>query len=501
MSICLIEMSINLQVYIIGSFAAIGGFLFGYDTGVISGILVMKDFLNYFGGTKAVTNGNLESSVDGAIVGVLIAGCFFGALVSGPSGDHYGRKYSIVISCIVFIIGAIIQTASVNLTMLLVSRFVSGIAVGALSMLIPVYQSEIAPKEIRGRLISLQQLAITIGIAVSFWINYEIVLSGSNNLSWRLPLALQIVPALILGIGIIFFPFSPRWLLDHNRDREAIQVLARIRTVYRDEQDPRVLQEYEEIKHEIKMEREQSVRSYIDLLRYPLRRRLLLGVFVQIFQQLTGINSVMYFAPTIFRQAGLGSTASTLLATGINGTVIILATIPAVLFIDKLGRRLTMISGACVMSLSMLIIGGVMGSYGTKLANVGVAIRGDGARYTIIIFVYVFVSGFAYSWGPCGWIYPTEIFPLQMRSKGTSLTTAANWAANCAVSFIVPLLIPTIWYGTYLIFGIFCIIMAVSVFLFYPETKNRKLEEMDDLFQGPIIVILPTKNNQLRYKF
>ncbi|CAF1650685.1 unnamed protein product, partial [Didymodactylos carnosus] len=254
--------------------------------------------------------------------------------------------------------------AAVHLAMLLVGRFIAGLAVGALSMLVPVYQSELASKEVRGRLISLQQFAITIGIAVSFWINFG-TSKMQGSISWRLPLFLQLVPGIILGVGILFFPFSPRWLVSQNRDDEAIIVLARIRSDG-DTNNPQVQEEYGEIKAEIETEKEVSVNSYAKLLQPPIRRRLVLGVLIQIFQQLTGINAVMYYAPKIFKQAGLSDNSVSLLATGITGVVNVCATIPAILWIDTWGRRPTMIYGAAVMALSMLTMGGLMGSHGRK---------------------------------------------------------------------------------------------------------------------------------------
>ncbi|CAF1304379.1 unnamed protein product [Adineta ricciae] len=481
----------HFQVYLTGCFAAIGGLLFGYDTGVISGVLTMSDFLLAFGGAAGVARGSLTSTVSGSIVGIMLVGCFFGALIAGPSGDRLSRKYSIVLFSVVFIISALLQTGSSNLFMLLLSRLVAGISVGALSMLVPVYQSEIATKKIRGRLVSLQQWAITIGIAVSFWINYgtDIYYFGSSA-AWRIPLALQIVPALILAVGILFFPFSPRWLMTQGRDDEALVVLTKIRSTTA----VNVLDEYNDIKNEINLEREESVQSYSQFLYPPLRRRLGLGVSIQVLQQLTGINSIMYYAPEIFKQAGLNDQRASLLATGINGVVIVLATIPAILYIDKLGRRFVLISGACLMALSMLIIGGTMGTYGSTHFNettraVEVIIPNRNASFVIIVFVYVFVASFAYSWGPTAWVYCTEIFPLSMRSKGTSLTTAANWLTNCIVSFLVPAMLESLTYRTYLVFGFLCVAMGIIIYLFYPETKGKSLEDMDLVFGRSILVI------------
>jgi len=311
-----------------------------------------------------------------------------------------------------------------------------------------------------------------------------------SSAAWRIPLALQIVPALILAIGILFFPFSPRWLMAQGRDNEALIVLMKIRSSSRID----TLDEYNDIKNEIDFEHKQAIKSYSQFFYPPLRRCLLLGISIQVLQQLTGINSIMYYAPEIFKQAGLNNQRASLLATGINGCIIILATIPAILFIDKLGRRFILISGAILMTLSMLIIGGTMGVHGYRYFNqttgaVQVIIPNRTASYVIITFVYIFVASYAFSWGPTAWVYCTEIFPLSMRSKGTSLTTAANWASNCIVSFLVPALLASLTYGTYLIFASFCLFMGIIIYLFYPETKGKSLEDMNLVFDRSIFAV------------
>ncbi|CAF4980380.1 unnamed protein product [Rotaria sp. Silwood1] len=356
----------DYQVYKTGGFAAIGGFLFGYDLGVISGVIIMSNFLVAFGDEASLARGSLTSAVSGSIVGIMSIGCFIGALMAGQASDKLSRKYSIVLFSAIFIASGALQAGSINLTMLLVSRLIAGVSVGALSMIVPVYQSEISTKEIRGRLVSLQQWAITIGIAVSFWTNYGTdMLFSSSSASWRIPLGLQMVPALILTIGIPFFPFSPRWLMANGREKEAMAVLNKIRSS--SQQD--IFIEYNEIKQEIALEREQSIRSYSQLLRFPLRRRLILGITIQILQQFTGMNSIMYYAPSIFKQAGISGQRASLLATGINGCVNVLATIPAILFLDKWGRRPILIFGAILMSLSMFTMGITMGVHGHILFN------------------------------------------------------------------------------------------------------------------------------------
>jgi sugar porter (SP) family MFS transporter len=410
--------------------------------------------------------------------------------ISGPSSEHISRKYTIIVGCIVFLVGAAVQTANNGYASMVVGRAIAGIGIGALSMVVPLYQSEIAPKEIRGRLIALQQLMITIGIMVAFWVGYGCSLRD-DKASFQIPLAIQMIPAVFLALGAAFLPFSPRWLISKGRNEEALVVLGKLRASG-DTTDPEVVAEYEEIIAQLNHEREVQINSYTELFKPGLRRRMVLGILVQIFQQFTGINSIMYYAPTIFVQAGVGS-SSALIASGVNGVLNVLATIPAVLFIDRLGRRKTMISGAIVMGLAMLLCGIVMGATAkiTVDANGNHQVDMSGnvhASYFCIVMIYLFVAGFAYSWGPVGWIYPAEIYPLSVRAKGTSITTAANWLMNFVISEICPVMLSSITFGTYIFFGCCGAIMATVVYLFFPETKGRSLEEMDVVFSGSVFV-------------
>lgn len=472
----------NGLVYAVTSFAAIGGFCFGYDTGVISGVLSMENFVGYMtDGQTAFTS--LQSST---IVSTLLAGCFVGALLSGPFSERIGRKRTILAGCIIFVVGAVVQTASIGYTMICVGRPFAGIGIGMLSMVVPLYQSELAPKSIRGRLISLQQFAITIGIMVSFWINYATNLHLSGTATWRVPLGIQCVPAIILGFGTMFLPFSPRWLLQQGREQEALHVLARLHG-NGDRNHPYVIEEYHEICEQIALEKAIQIHSYAELLRGTIRRRVFLGVLIQIFQQLTGINAIMYYAPLIFEASGISGSNAQLLATGVNGVVNVLATIPAILWVDRWGRRWTLISGAIVMGFAMLVAGIVLAVCAKTVylpnGDKSIDISGNHpASYVAIVMIYLFVAGFAYSWGPCGWIYPAEIFPLRIRSKATSVTTAANWLFNFVVGEIVPIMLVRITYGTFIFFGACCAIMGVCVFFFFPETKGKSLEEMEFIF-------------------
>ncbi|KAJ9067830.1 hypothetical protein DSO57_1035152 [Entomophthora muscae] len=463
----------NIYMYLVTGFAAIGGLLFGYDIGVISGVIEDAQFIKLFGMTIAIKS---------MVVSTLVAGCFIGALFAGWLADKIGRKMSIMISSAVFTIGATIQTFSYNITFMYIGCFVAGLSIGLLSMAVPLYQSELADPAIRGRLVSLQQWAITIGIALSFWTNYlcNKFMSGENT--WRLPLGLQTVPAIILFVGCFFMPYSHRWLISVGRESEGLSALARLRT-NGNIHHPRVLEEFNEVKEIINNEREMEQSSYSDLFTGSILRCTLLGIFIQAFQQLTGINSVMFYAPLIFKQAGFGHQA-VLLAAAINGIVNVVSTIPAILYVDQWGRRKTLMAGAIIMGIGMGTVGVVMATFGsiTKVNGEVEVKMNQVASYSVIVFIYIFVAGFAFSWGPIAWIYPGEIFPMRVRSKGTSLTTASNWGFNYLISSCSPFLMDSITWGLYIIFACFCAIMTIAIYFFYPETRGYSLEEIDTLF-------------------
>ncbi|KAJ2037256.1 hypothetical protein H4S03_003093 [Coemansia sp. S3946] len=469
----------NTQTYLVGGVSAIGGFLFGYDIGVISSILEMDYWKLYFH--------NPGSVGVGVIVSLLTAGCFVGSLCAGWIADRFSRKRAIMSACVVFCLGAAIQCGSRNRAMLIIGRFIAGLGVGVLSMSVPVFQSEIAPPHIRGRLVSLQQWAITWGILVAFWIDYGCHFIDSHA-SWRIPIGLQIVPAVILFVSMIFMPYSPRWLVDNDRIDEAQKVLARLRSGG-DIHAPEVMEELEEIKEAVRIDRETAVRSYTDLLRVPIRRRVVLGVLIQALQQLTGINVSMYFATSIFKQAGLSGNNAPLLAQGVNGVVNMLATVPAILWIDRWGRRKTLMLGSLGCGITYFIQAVAKGATQHKTYDEDGSLNLNipkGPSYLIIVMMYLFVASFAMSWGPIGWIYPSEIFPMRIRSKANSITTASNWIFNFVIGLVSPILIKKITWGLDLIFAIIMFSSIAIVYLFYPETKNRSLEDMEVIFTGSI---------------
>lgn len=308
---------------------------------------------------------------------------------------------------------------------------------------------------------------------------------------WRIPLGIQVIPSSILAVGILFCPFSPRWLISQDREDEARVVLMNIRSTSHDE----IEEEMNRIKNEVAYLRENEVDSYRQLFRPPLRYPLLLGIGIQILQQLTGINPINYYAPKffaiilqnqtdLFGDANDHSFSSALLTTGYYGCIKVIFTIPAIIFVDKIGRRILLIIGGIIMFTSMSVTTCLIADYIPRHCNV----TSHYCAYdpppeiianTIVGSIYVFVAGYSFSWAPIPWIYCTEIFPLTMRAKATSLTTAANWAANFVISFLIPLLFIHIYYGIFIIFFVFCALMTGIIYFLYPETKNQHLEWSD----------------------
>ncbi|ORX79278.1 general substrate transporter [Basidiobolus meristosporus CBS 931.73] len=445
----------GFYVYLTAAAAAIGGLLFGYDVGVISGVHVMPSFEQRFD-----TQG--KALKVGFIVSSLVLGCFFGSFAASWLADRFGRRTSILIGGIVFTIGGALQASSFGVGQLIAGRIIAGLAVGLLSMVVPLYQSELAPKDIRGTLVSMQQLAITIGILISFLFGW----------GWKLesptchPMRGLVDPVHHHSVP----PKIPRWLASQGRTEEALQVLRKVGN--------KPDEEMEDINEALRLEKEMGNPTWRELFGPLLRRRVIIGLAIQAFQQLTGINAVMYYAPTIFKSAGLDGTNSALIATAINGAVNVLFTIPAVLYVDRAGRRPLLLIGAGFMAIAMLIVGTLIAIYSPRNFDV------IAAGYSSIAMIYLFVAFFAFTWGPIGWIYPSEIYPTRVRAKCMSLTTASNWTFNFIIGLVVPPLIESINWGVYVIFGACGVLMFIFVYFCVPETKGKSLEQIDHMFGG-----------------
>ncbi|KAJ5162166.1 hypothetical protein N7492_007558 [Penicillium capsulatum] len=498
----------------VASFSTLGGLLFGYDQGVVSGVITMESFGARFPHVFS------DSGFKGWFVSTLLLAAWLGSLVNGPVADGLGRKLSINVAVVIFVIGSAIQCAAVNIPMLFVGRAIAGLAVGQLTMVVPLYISEVSIPEIRGGLVVLQQLSVTLGILVSYWIDYgtnyiggsrcapDLPYSGGTSsspkfdpyhdvpvggctgqseASWRLPLAIQIAPAVVLGIGMIFFPDSPRWLLMKERDEESLTALSRLRRQSRDSQS--LQNEYLEIRASIMLENSFAREKFPGLSGFTLHaaqymsfvttwarfRRLAIGCCVMFFQQFMGCNAMIYYAPTIFGHLGLDGNTTSLLATGVYGIVNCLATLPALFFIDKVGRRVLLMAGATGTCISLVIVGGILGGYGAGLMD------HKSAGWAGIAFIYIYDINFSYSFAPIGWVLPSEIFNLSIRSKAISITTSATWMCNFIIGLITPDMLDSISWGTYIFFAAFCL-LALAFTFFIPETRGKTLEDMDLIF-------------------
>ncbi|KAL1964869.1 hypothetical protein VTN77DRAFT_6371 [Rasamsonia byssochlamydoides] len=465
-------------VYLYGIAPCTGGLAFGYDTGSMSGILAMPQFLSYMNYPSNFLQGGITASIQaGAFAGSLLTGAFL--------ADIFGRKNTILFGSALFTIGIAISTAANNVTALVAGRVINGLGNGCLAMMVPNYQSEISPREIRGRIISVQQCFINLGILVAFWIQYA-TSHIDGQAAWRIPVGLQMIPTIALHLTMYFMPESPRWLVQKDRQQEALQVLARLHAGGNTE-DPYVRAELAEIVAKIQWEKQNKPLSYGQMLFGSEARRTWLGIGVQFWQQVTGVNVIMYYAVFLFQQAGLSGTSASLLANGLQGVVLNVFTLPDMYFMDKWGRRVPMIIGGFGMGVAMMLIGVIMKTKGdpvydplTQKTNFTFADKS--ASNAAIAFVYIYVMIFALTWACVAWVYPPELFSMSMRGRGTSMTSATNWFVNFWFALYIPTAMNKISWKLYMIFMALCYLMAIVVFLFYPESAGKTLEEMDFLF-------------------
>jgi sugar porter (SP) family MFS transporter len=431
--------------------AGLGGLLFGYDTGIIASALlfIKRDF-------------NLDGFEQGMVVSAVPVGAVFGAAVAGQAADRLGRRYVIIAAAVVFIIGALASAAAPGLGVLIIARILLGVAVGLASANAPVYISEVAPPESRGRLVSYFQLSVTVGILVA----YLVGLAFSHSHDWRWMLGLGAVPALALGIGMLEMPQSPRWLVMVGQDYAARKVLEKIR---RDDEEA-ITEELEEIKGSI----DAKPGTWRDLLEPAVRAALLVGVGLAVLQQVTGINTVIYYAPTIIQFTGVNSASSAILASLGVGVVNIVMTVVALRLIDRKGRRPLLMVGVTGMVIALTALGT------SFLFNAGTTLISAIA----IISLMSYVAAFAISLGPIFWLMNSEIYPLKVRSKAAGVGTMANWTSNFIISLTFLPLIDLVGRT-----GAFWAYAAVGVFTlwfcwkFVPETKDKELEQIEAIFQ------------------
>ncbi|KAL3429632.1 major facilitator superfamily domain-containing protein [Aspergillus tetrazonus] len=498
----LVGMLKNPYVFMTCAFASLGCIMYGYDQGVMSPVLVMENFQNHFPGL-------MGSTIQGWLVSALELGAWAGALFNGYLADRISRKYSMMVAVVVFTLGSGLQAGAQTPAYFFAGRIIGGLGIGMFSHVIPLYQAEIAPPELRGSLVSLQQLSITIGTAIAFWLDYAHghTCLGQKSIAWRFPLALQILFAWILFFGMFFFPFSPRWLMSKHREEEAVVALSKLRRL--DPNDPLIKAEVLEIKAAVMFD-EESDREAVErggklapwkaLFAPNMFKRLVLGCGMSsafslflidadagregmmICQQFTGINAVLYYAPQIFASFGFSSSKQTLLATGVTGILQIVFTLPAVLFLDKFGRKTFLIAGAAGMFCCHIVVATVEGLYEDDWALNEGLYKAQG--WVAIAFIWLFAVNFAYSWGPVAWVLAQEIFPNSARSRGVSIVASTNWMFNFVIGLTTKDMLNSMKYGTYIFFAIFSALGGAFIWWFAPETKDKTLEELDIYFGG-----------------
>ncbi|MGQ8335351.1 sugar porter family MFS transporter [Sunxiuqinia sp. A32] len=431
-------------VVFISVIVAFGGLLFGFDTGVIAGTLI---FIQPYFGLSEVALGWTVSS--------LLFGCVLGVLMAGKIGDKYGRKKVLMLAAFLFLISSIGSATSKMVLVFIFFRIIGGVAVGVASILSPMYIAEVSPAKYRGRLVSLNQLAIVSGILVAFFTNYLLVDTGINN--WRWMLTIDAIPAIILFFGLFFVPESPRWLVGIGKIEKAMAVLLKT------SKDSEATLRLEEIKQTVTV-KEQA--SYRDLLSPKAKRILWIGVLLAIFQQITGINTIMYYAPKIFAQVGQSNDSALLQTIAIGGTNLVF-TVVAMLLIDRLGRKKLILLGSAGMAVMLISLSFL---YFQNITT--------GAL--ILVFVLGYIAFFAASFGPALWVIVSEIFPNKLRSKGMSITLVSLWAACIGVTIVFPVMLDVFsGAATFLIFGLICILSFWYVWRFVPETKGKTLEELE----------------------
>jgi sugar porter (SP) family MFS transporter len=441
----------NRRLLGVALIAAIGGFLFGYDTGVIGGALL---FMQKDLGLK--TSGMQEMTV-----AILLLGAVAGAAISGWLADKISRRRTKMISGTVYVIGALACAFSQSYWQILASRFWLGLAVGTASFVSPMYIAELVPPRIRGGIVSFNQLMITSGILVAYIVDWGFA-GFSNN--WRWMFGVAALPGAVLAIGMYFMPFSPRWLVEKGREDDAREVLDRYRF---DEDD--VDGEIAEIKDVA--EKEFSLR---ELLGKGVRRMLVVGVALAVFQQIVGINTVIYYAPTILKFAGQQNTGA-LTQSVFIGCTNVFFTIVAILLLDKLGRRFFLIGGTATLTVALVGLGIFFESAGVRHA----------VPWLALACLLTYIMGFAVGLGPVFWLMISEIFPLQMRGPAMAVCTMFNWGLNFAISYTFLTLTGAITkQGTFWLYAFFGVCALVFFLTLVPETKDRSLEQIQSDLGG-----------------
>ncbi|WP_263703041.1 D-xylose transporter XylE [Bacillus thuringiensis] len=455
----------SLYIFSITLVAAIGGLLFGYDTAVISG--AEESLKVYF-----IDSLGLGSLAHGVTVSSALIGCIIGGLISGYCASKFGRKRSLIIAAILFIVSALgasypeflfFTKGEPTIALLLafnLYRIIGGIGVGLASAICPIYIGEIAPADIRGRLVSFNQFMIIFGMLVVYFVNWGIAngetLEWINDVGWRYMFASGVIPAIIFAILLLFVPETPRYLAIQHQDKKALAILTKINGS----------SEAKAILDDIKQTMAINVSSE-KLFSYG-KLVIIVGVLLSVFQQFVGINVALYYAPRIFESMGAAKDSS-MMQTIIMGLVNVIFTVIAILTVDRWGRKPLLIVGSIGMAIGMF---GVASMAFANIIGIGT-----------LIFIIVYTASFMMSWGPICWVLISEIFPNKIRGQAVAVAVAAQWAANYFISSTYPMMMEYSGGLTYGFYGLMSVLSALFVWKLVPETKGKTLEQMENTWK------------------
>jgi len=433
------------QLLIFSTAAALGGLLFGFDTGVISGAIhfIKIEF-------------NLNAYQEGFAVSNLMIACVIGALLAGPIADWTGRKKVLILCAVLFTVSAILSALPRSFTELVIARFIGGMGVGMASVVSPMYIAEISPAKIRGRLVALNQLAIVVGILLSYLSNWLLVDTGINN--WRYMLVAEILPAITFLVGLFFIPESPRWLTKEGMEKEALDVLNVVAGAANADH------ELQEVKKSLAEKRT----SLKELLHPSLRRVLVVGILFSLFAHITGIDTIIYYGPIIFLESGF-KTDSALLASVMIGITNLIFTFVGMAMVDKAGRKFLLLVGLAGMGISMTLVGLCMQSDMIS------------AKWTLL-WIMTYIASFAMSIGVVIWVYLSEIYPTRVRGQALSVATMVLWLGNVILTQLFPVMMERFGGGTFYIFSFICLLAFIFTWTMVKETKGVSLEEIEEMW-------------------
>jgi sugar porter (SP) family MFS transporter len=435
----------NIYLIMVCLVGAAGGFLFGFDTSVISGVI------EYISSPRVY---NLDEMSKGWTVSCIIIGCMIGCVLAGPLSSRLGRKKTLILTALVFLVSSLGCAWTSHYSAFVTYRIIAGVAVGAASMLAPIYIAELSPPQHRGKLVSLNLFAIFLGQSSAFYSNFFLRDVGGDN-NWRWMLAVMAVPSFLLFIFLLFVPESPRWLIEKKRIPSAMSILTRINGT------EEANREFKEIQQTLGV----SKGRLGELFHKGMFKILIIGILLAVFQQVTGINVVMYYAPAIFKSAGFGND-SALLQTALMGMVNLTFAVISMFFVDKIGRKPLMVIGSIGMSVAMTLLALTF-------------ITGHAQGYFVLICIMGYLAAFGFSLGPVVFVLISEIFPNRLRSYAVAIATFSLWGANFIVTLTFPYLLKSLKGYCFVIYGSMCILCLLFVLKYLEETKGKTLEEIE----------------------